>query len=147
MVKAEVPKARLVIAGGRARAHLEAFVQFLNLEESARFLGFIPEEELLRLYRVVDVVVYPSLYEPFGIVVLEAMAVGVPVVVSDAGGLKEVVWHEQTGITTYAGNPESLAWGIVRVLTDVESVRQRAQYAQQVVNTEFNWHKIAEQTR
>lgn len=147
MVKAEVPKARLVIAGGGARAHLEAFVQFLNLEESARFLGFIPEEELLRLYRVVDVVVYPSLYEPFGIVVLEAMAVGVPVVVSDAGGLKEVVWHEQTGITTYAGNPESLAWGIVCVLTDVESVRQRAQYAQQVVNTEFNWHKIAEQTR
>ncbi|MER3403036.1 MAG: hypothetical protein C4337_07000 [Armatimonadota bacterium] len=75
------------------------------------------------------------------------MAVGVPVVVSDAGGLKEVVWHEQTGITTYAGNPESLAWGIVRVLTDVESARQRAQHAQQVVNTESNWHKIAEQTR
>ncbi|MCX7686518.1 MAG: glycosyltransferase family 4 protein [Fimbriimonadales bacterium] len=147
IVKAEVPKAWLVIAGGGARAHLEGFVRFLHLEDSVQFLGFIPDEELLRLYRVVDVAVYPSLYEPFGIVALEAMAVGVPVVVSDAGGLKEVVWHEQTGITTYAGNPESLAWGILRVLKDPESARRRAEYAQQVVRTEFNWERIAQQTR
>ncbi len=147
IVKARFPKARLVIAGGGYRKHLEEFVRFLHLESSVRFLGFIPDEELLKLYRVVDVAVYPSLYEPFGIVALEAMAVGVPVVVSDAGGLKEVVRHEQTGILTWAGNAESLAWGILRVLEDPEGAQRRAQRAQKTVRREFNWRKIARQTQ
>ncbi len=147
IVKARFPQARLVIAGGGYRKHLEEFVRFLHLETSVRFLGFIPDEELLKLYRVVDVAVYPSLYEPFGIVALEAMAVGVPVVVSDAGGLKEVVQHEQTGILTWAGNAESLAWGILRVLEDPEGAQRRAQRAQKTVRREFNWRKIARQTR
>ncbi len=146
-VKARYPNARLVIAGGGYRTHLETFVRFAQLEDSVLFTGFIPDEDLMKLYRVVDVAVYPSLYEPFGIVALEAMAVGVPVVVSDAGGLKEVVWHEQTGIVTWAGNPDSLAWGILRVLDDPESAKQRAQNALQALQTEFNWHLIAQKTR
>ncbi len=146
-VKARYPNARLVIAGGGYRAHLEQFVRFARLEDSVIFTGFIPDDELMKLYRVVDVAVYPSLYEPFGIVALEAMAVGVPVVVSDAGGLKEVVWHEQTGIVTWAGNPDSLAWGILRVLDDPESAKVRVQNALHTVQTEFNWQTIARQTR
>ncbi len=147
MVKAQFPQARLVIAGGGYRQHLEAFVRFLRMESSVQFLGFIPDEELLKLYRVVDVAVYPSLYEPFGIVALEAMAAGVPVVVSDAGGLREVVQHEWTGITTWAGNPESLAWGIARVLEDPAGAHKRALRAQKVVRQQFNWRRIARQTQ
>lgn len=146
-VKAYVPRAKLVIAGGGIRAHLEAFVRFLRMEESVCFTGFIPDEDLLRLYRVADVAVYPSLYEPFGIVALEAMAAGVPVVVSDAGGLKEVVHHEWTGIVTWAGNAESLAWGILRVLQDARGAKQRALRAKRLVQREFNWARIARQTR
>lgn len=146
-VKAYVPHAQLVIAGGGVRAPLEEFVRFLRMEESVHFTGFIPDEELLRLYRVVDVAVYPSLYEPFGIVALEAMAAGVPVVVSDAGGLKEVVQHERTGIVTWAGNAESLAWGILRVLQHPREAQQRAARAQRIVQREFNWARIARQTR
>jgi glycosyltransferase involved in cell wall biosynthesis len=147
MVKAYVPNAKLVIVGGGWRAHLEGFARFLRMESSVCFTGFIPDEELLRLYRVVDVAVYPSLYEPFGIVALEAMAVGVPVVVSDAGGLKEVVQHERTGLITWAGNAESLAWGILRVLQEPRSARQRAERARRAVQRQFNWARIARQTR
>jgi glycosyltransferase involved in cell wall biosynthesis len=93
------------------------------------------------------VAVYPSLYEPFGIVALEAMAAGAPVVVSDAGGLKEVVRHEETGILTYAGNAESLAWGILRTLQDPTAAQRRAHNAQKAVQREFNWKRIAQQTQ
>ncbi|GBC92965.1 Glycogen synthase [bacterium HR15] len=146
-VKAYVPRAKLVIAGGGVRTHLEHFVRFMRMEESVCFTGFIPDEELLRLYRVADVAVYPSLYEPFGIVALEAMAAGVPVVVSDAGGLKEVVHHEWTGIVTWAGNTDSLAWGILRVLLDPRSAQQRAARARRLVQREFNWARLARHTR
>ena len=63
------------------------------------------------------------LYEPFGIVALEAMAAKVPVVVSDAGGLPEVVENNVTGITTYAGNPNSLADGLLKLLHEPETAR------------------------
>ena len=82
------------------------------------FTGRVSDADRDRLYRVADVACYPSLYEPFGIVALEAMAAHVPVVVSDAGGLPEVVQHDESGTVVYNGSPESLAWGIVRVLKD-----------------------------
>jgi len=147
IVRAEIPDAKLVVVGGGYRAHLEEFVRFCHLEDTVQFTGFIPDSDLLRLYRVADVAVYPSLYEPFGIVALEAMAAGAPVVVSDAGGLKEVVRHEETGILTYAGNAESLAWGILRTLQDPTAAQRRAHNAQKAVQREFNWKRIAQQTQ
>ncbi|MFN7017316.1 MAG: glycosyltransferase family 4 protein [Fimbriimonadales bacterium] len=146
IIRAELPSVRAVIVGGGYRAHLEEFVRFCHLTDAVHFTGFIPDADLLRLYRVVDVAVYPSLYEPFGIVALEAMAAGTPVVVSDAGGLKEVVRHEETGIVTWAGNPESLAWGVLRVLQDPVATRRRVQNALESVQREFNWARIAQQT-
>lgn len=147
IVRAEFPNAVLVIVGGGYRTHLEEFVRFCHLEDAVHFTGFIPDSDLLRLYRVVDVAVYPSLYEPFGIVALEAMAAGAPVVVSDAGGLKEVVRHEETGILTWAGNPESVAWGILRVLQDPTAAQRRVKNAQKAVQREFNWRRIAQHTQ
>jgi glycogen(starch) synthase len=92
IVRAEIPDAKLVVVGGAATARIwKSSCAFATMEDAVQFTGFIPDSDLLRLYRVVDVAVYPSLYEPFGIVALEAMAAGAPVVVSDAGGLKEVV--------------------------------------------------------
>ena len=65
---------------------------------------------------VADCAVFPSLYEPFGIVALEAMAAGCPVVVSDVGGLSEVVEMHETGIKVHPNDPQSLAWGILYTL-------------------------------
>lgn len=146
-VKAFQPKAKLVIAGGGSREHLVQFARFARMESSVMFTGFIPDADLLKLYKVIDVAVYPSLYEPFGIVALEAMASHTPVVVSDAGGFREVVRHEKTGITTWANNSDSLAWGILHVLENPESARLRAERAHQEVKNVFNWRKIARQTQ
>ncbi|MFM7320893.1 MAG: glycosyltransferase family 4 protein, partial [Armatimonadota bacterium] len=76
--------AKLVVAGGGARAHLEDQARRLGVADHIFFTGRISDADRDRLYRVADVAVYPSLYEPFGIVALEAMAAGVPVVVSNA---------------------------------------------------------------
>jgi len=109
-------------------------------------LGFISDQDRNRLYGVADCAVFPSLYEPFGIVALEAMAAHVPVVVSEVGGLREVVQHAETGITVYPGSPESCAWGIVHTLQHPEWAAMRAENAYRKVETVFSWDTIASQT-
>ncbi len=145
-VRAQYYAAKLVIVGGGYKDHLVQYAQALGISPQVFFTGFIPDDVLLRLYKVIDVACYPSLYEPFGIVALEAMAAGVPVVVSDAGGLKEVVEHDVSGTVTAAGNPDSLAAGIVRVLKDPGHAQWMAQNAARRVREVFNWSRIAAQT-
>ncbi len=145
-VLSSVP-AKLVVAGGGARAHLEEQAARLGIANHVYFTGRISDEDRDRLYRVADLAVYPSLYEPFGIVALEAMAAGVPVVASDAGGLREVVVHDVTGTSTWAGDADSLAWGVVRALTDPQRSRRLAEAARARVLTEFHWMALAAQTK
>jgi glycosyltransferase involved in cell wall biosynthesis len=90
--------------------------------------------------------VFPSLYEPFGIVALEAMAAGVPVVTSDIGGFREVIRHGETGLHTWANNAHSLAWGIVRVLSEPELAERLRRGGRREVQQRFGWAGIAEQT-
>jgi glycosyltransferase involved in cell wall biosynthesis len=135
--------AKLVIVGGGYRDHLVSLAKQLGISQQVFFTGFISDDVLLRLYKVIDVACYPSLYEPFGIVALEAMAAGVPVVVSDAGGLQDVVEPEFTGTMTWANNPDSLAWGITRALKDPEHAKWMAQNASKHVREYFNWERIA----
>ena len=96
-----------------------------------------------KLYKVADVAVFPSLYEPFGIVALEAMAAKVPVVVADTGGLTEVVTNHQTGIIVYPNNPASLAWGVLHTLRHEDWSRARVANAYQTVKDVFNWRRVA----
>lgn len=139
--------AKLVIVGGGHRAHLEDQASRLGIAQNVYFTGFVPDDTLLRLYKVADAACFPSLYEPFGIVALEAMAAGAPVVVSDAGGLKEIVEHDRTGTVVWTGNLDSLVWGLRRVLTDQENARRMARAAREEVARRFSWGVIAEQTR
>lgn len=145
-VRAGYYDTKLVVVGGGYRQHLVDQARALGVADHVYFTGFVPDDALLRLYKVADVACFPSLYEPFGIVALEAMAAGTPVVVSEAGGLKEVVAHEVTGIVTWINSPDSLAWGILRTLFDAEGARQRAERARERVLTAFNWEHIAGQT-
>jgi len=137
---------KLVIAGGGHRDHLVNLAAYLGMERHVYFAGFIPDAELLKLYSVIDIACYPSLYEPFGIVALEAMAAKVPVVVSDAGGLPEVVLNGITGTTTYAGNPNSLADGILSLLHQPDRARAMSAAAYERLDADFNWDKLAAQT-
>ena len=137
---------RLVIAGGGQREHLEQLARYLGISQHVYFTGRVSDADRDRLYKIADVAVYPSLYEPFGIVALEAMAARVPVVVSNAGGLPEVVQHDTTGTVTYLNDPDSLAWGIARVLKNPEMANKMAGMAYQRVYNVFNWDRIAKQT-
>lgn len=146
-VRAQYHNAKLLIVGGGYRDHLVQQTRALGVERHVYFTGFVPDDTLLRLYKVIDVACFPSLYEPFGIVALEAMAAGVPVVVSDAGGLPEVVEHDVTGTVTWLNNSDSLAWGLVRVLKNPDHACWMAENAKKRVREVFHWDRIAEQTR
>jgi glycosyltransferase involved in cell wall biosynthesis len=138
--------AKLVIVGGGYRDHLVSLAQYVSMDRHVYFTGFVSDEDLLRIYKCIDIACFPSLYEPFGIVALEAMAARVPVVVSDAGGLPEVVQDQVTGTTTYAGNPNSLADGILSILHQPDHAKRMADEGYKRVLEIFNWDRIATQT-
>jgi glycogen synthase len=137
---------KLLIVGGGYRDHLVNMAAYLGMERHVYFTGFVPDDDLMKIYQIIDIASFPSLYEPFGIVALEAMAARVPVVVSDAGGLPEVVENNVTGITTYAGNPNSLADGLLKVLHEQDTARRLVETASVRIQTVFNWDNIATQT-
>ncbi len=143
----EVQNIKFVIAGtGYYRDVLCEKADKLGIRDYVSFAGRISDQERDALYAAADVAVFPSLYEPFGIVALEAMARGTPVVVSDAGGLAEVVRHEETGLKVYSGDADSLAWGIKRVLLD-ESLRTRLRENGPIeVKERFSWDRVADLT-
>lgn len=135
------------IGEGYMKEQLISRVRQLGLADKAYFTGYVNEKTLRQLYRVADVCAFPSLYEPFGIVALEAMAARVPVVVSDTGGLSEIVEHDKTGVKVYHDNVESLAWGIIRVLTDPPYANYLRTNAAKAVLEMFSWNQIAVRTK
>jgi glycogen(starch) synthase len=137
---------KFVVVGGGNRDKFERFVDWYGLRESVLFTGFMANQALWKLYRVTDVAVFPSLYEPFGIVALEGMAAGAAVVSSDAGGLREVVKHDETGTLSFADSPESLAWAILRVLENPDRAERLKEAASVRLKVDFDWANLAGQT-
>jgi glycosyltransferase involved in cell wall biosynthesis len=140
--------AKLVIVGnGYMKDQLSGLVKGMGLAHKVMFTGFIDDETLRRLQTCANVSVVPSLFEPFGIVALEAMAAKSPVVVSDTGGLSEIVEHDVSGVKVYVNNPDSLAWGIIKVLTDNGYANWIRTNAYKKIQEKYDWNKIAEQTK
>lgn len=146
-VLADFPDTKFVIAGtGSMSEFLKQRAQQLKIADQVVLAGFISDDDRNKLFKVADVAVFPSLYEPFGIVALEAMAAKCPVVVSEVGGLKEVVRHAETGITVYPDSVASLAWGILHILHRPDWARARAEKAYRMVKQEYSWDRIAQRT-
>ncbi len=144
----QYPETQFLIVGtGYFMDTLKAQAAYSGITQNVRFLGYVADEDLLKLYRISDVVAIPSLYEPFGIVALEGMAAGTPVVVSDVGGLRDFVEHMQNGITTYAGNSDSLAWGILQVLRNENLANHLNETATRSVEEVYNWKIITRKTQ
>ncbi len=142
----EVPGTRFLVAGsGTHEAELHKQSDELGLGEHGTFLGWIGDDVLHSLYAIADVCVVPSIYEPFGLVALEAMASGCPCIVADTGGLREVVPHEEVGLRFRARDPEALAEVATRVLCDDELGRRLVAEAYEHLRR-FDWNDIAEQT-
>ncbi|HXA53949.1 MAG TPA: glycosyltransferase family 4 protein [Solirubrobacteraceae bacterium] len=139
---------RFLVAGsGTHEARLKEQAQRLGLLEHGAFLGWIGDDALHSLYRIADLCVVPSLYEPFGLVALEAMASGCPCIVADTGGLREVVpAGERVGLRFNGGDAAHLGVMIERLLTD-EPLRERlvAEASEHVLR--FDWSDVARRTR
>jgi glycosyltransferase, family 1 len=139
--------AKLIIAGrGGMMDELRQEASNLGLNDKIYFTGYLDSNQVQKMYKCADVAVFPSTYEPFGIVALEAMLAGVPTVVSDVGGLDEIVTHGVDGMKAYAGNANSIADSITALLYDHQLATNVAKKAKQKVKEQFNWEKIAQDT-
>jgi glycosyltransferase involved in cell wall biosynthesis len=139
-------RAKFVIIGGGNADSLKRQAWNLGIWHKCYFTGFMSDEELNQFRYIADCAVFPSRYEPFGIVVLENFAARIPVVVSNTGGLPEVVQHTKTGVVTQTGNPDSLAWGILEVLKNPGYAQWLVDNAYQDLDRRFSWAALAKQT-
>ena len=139
--------AKLVICGkGGMMDELKAEANSLGISQKVYFAGYMNGKDVQRMYKAADIAVFPSTYEPFGIVALEAMLSENPVVVSDIGGLNEIVQHRENGMKTYCGNPNSIADSILELLYDHKLCADIVKKAKNKVRNEYNWSKIAQDT-
>ncbi len=138
------PTARLVVAGRGGRAEdLHRHAARLGLGEAIRFTGWLPESDLHALVAAADVAVVPSLYEPFGLVALEAAALGTPLVVARTGGLAEIAAGGRVAATYPPGDPETLARTLTAALAAPDTMRRMADAATAELATTYNWERIA----
>jgi len=146
-VLTEMRSVNFVIVGeGGMKDYLAKEAYDFGVADHVFFTGFVDEETLISIYRASDAAVFPSLYEPFGITALEAMAAKTPVIVTDTGGLAEIVEHEKTGIKVYVDNSDSLAWGILRVLKNPDVAKTIRENGYRKVLREYDWNAIAQET-
>jgi glycogen(starch) synthase len=137
---------RFLIAGiGSYSDELRGLVDELGLAHRVHFTGFLEERALRLHYAAADVCVAPSLYEPFGLVATEAMACGTPVVVSDTGGLREIV-VDGTGLTFPPRDAEQLADRIAEILTDDELAQRLVARGRERIRERYDWADVARRT-
>jgi len=146
-IVAQHPEARIVIVGdGWSKDQLWNLAASTGYRHKITFLGFLSDQDLIELTLSSDVLVVPSIYEPFGIVALEGMAAGVPVVASNTGGLAEVIEHDKTGFLAYRENSDSIAWGVNKILSDSDYASQLVQNAKRKIREVYSWDAVAKRT-
>jgi len=139
--------AKFIIAGkGGMLNELKEKANYLGISDKVYFTGQLTPKELYTMYRCADIAVFPSTYEPFGLVAIEGMYAGTPIVVSDIGGLNEIVEHGVTGMKSYAGNPNSIADSILALLFDYQLAYNIAKNGKAKIKEIYNWTKIAQDT-
>jgi len=142
----------VVVGLGDMQDYLEGLVRKLKLEDTVKFrFEFVPEEDRIAHYAACDVAIFPSLYEPFGIVALEAMSMEKPVVVGAAGisGMRESVipsGPNQCGFHVNPNDPADIAWGITSAIQDPQKRTEFGKNGRKRVLEEFTWDAAAERT-
>jgi len=138
---------RLLIAGdGHLRGELEGIAVSSGVRPRTIFAGFVNDDDLTDLFLCSDLMVIPSVYEPFGVVALEAMAARLPLVASNVGGLAEIIKHEENGLLVFPRDSSSIAWGISRILSDQANTQRLVKNASREAETRFSWSAVAKQT-
>ena len=139
------PDTRLLVVG-KYGDKMQSFAYELNVEKAIDFLGYVSDYQRDCLYQIVDAMMIPSLYEPFGIVALEAMAFGCNVIASHIGGLGEVVKHMENGLTARPNDPQSIAHAVNQLFAEPAAAQQRRTQALDEIHTLYHWDRIAGQT-
>jgi glycogen synthase len=146
-LRTRAPKVRCVIAGrGTYLPELQSHIEIEGVEGLVRLAGFVSDTDLRELVARASVIVIPSLYEPFGIVALEGMAAGVPIVVSRTGGLAEIIEGTDAGLLFEPGNANDLCARLEEVLHSPELADSMRSRASHLLRTEYTWDAIAERT-
>jgi glycogen(starch) synthase len=142
-----LPGVRLVVAGrGSKEFDLHQQAKRLHLGDDVAFVGWLPEDDLHALLAAADAAIVPSLYEPFGLVALEAAALGAPAVVADSGGLGEFADDGRVALTFPPGDPIGLADAVVATCAQPDATRRRVDAASQAVQRDYTWARVAEMT-
>jgi glycosyltransferase involved in cell wall biosynthesis len=140
------PQVEFVFTGGGEEDFRRVATLAPEIAAHVRFLGYLPYDELPRIYAAADLMIAPTYYEDFPIRILESLASGVPVVASDVGGIHEVVATGRTGTLVPPGDPDALANAIVELLQDdAQRVRLGANGRQRILE-EFSWQKAGART-
>ena len=144
-VQAKMPEARLIVAGAFNDKQVEPFAREVEANglQEVRFVSWPSNDMLARFYRTADVVCAPSTgFESFGLVLVEAMAAGRPVVTSDIPGYREVVRNEVEGLLVPPGDEDGLASALLRVLADKELQERMGQSGRKRAAS-FAWNRVA----
>lgn len=145
-VRERVGPTRLFVAGvGTYSEELKREVRRLKLQRHVRFTGFLADRELRLHFGAADVAVVPSIYEPFGLVAVEAMACGTPVVVGDTGGLREIV-ADGSGLSFTPQEPDELADALAQVLTDPDLAEDLVRRGHTRARDRYDWGAVARRT-
>jgi glycogen(starch) synthase len=141
------PGLRVVVSGdGPYKQELQEEVRGRKLQRAVSFTGFLGAGQLPAVLAAMDTVVVPSIYEPFGMVALEAAAAGAPIAVAQTGGLTEIVESGVTGVTFPAKSPDSLADAVSTLLADDALAEKVSREARSMVVERYGWATIARRT-
>ncbi len=143
----ENSEAKFIIAGtGDDKRNYQNLAKSLKLDDKILFTGYLEEKEMLSMFKTSDIVVAPSVYEPFGIVALESGAAKKPIVGSYTGGLKETIIHEWSGLHSYPADSKSVANELNRALSDDNWAKRMGRQGRGRVEKDYTWNKITNWT-
>ncbi|WP_221565578.1 1,4-alpha-glucan branching protein domain-containing protein [Alkalihalobacillus sp. TS-13] len=147
LLKNKYPEIKFIIAGkGPMLEEYRRRVVHEGLSDQVHLVGFISDEQRNQYLQEADALIFPSHYEPFGIVALEGMAAGTPVIVSDTGGLSDIIQHGENGLKVYPGDTQSIYDQIIRLYNEPDLVHRIVRKAQKDIVTKYCWEEIATNT-
>lgn len=138
-------KANLTIIGeGQQKEALITLTKALGIEKNVEFKGMVPYSNMPEYYSHCDVFCFPTLGEPFGKAIIEAMACGKPVIATNIGGPAEIIQNEVNGILVPAANSKAIAMQVDRLMRDENERRRIGKNARETAVQHYSWVKIAE---
>jgi len=153
LVRREVPDVHLVIGGGSPQpkdtelevmTRIKAIIEEKGLHDRTHVIGYVPDELMVPSYQQAELFVLPSIFEPFGMTVLEAMACGTPVVASRFGGIREVISSGENGLLVDPSNATEFAEAIIQLLKDHKLAESMGQKGRHTIQKQFSWEAIAD---